>query len=117
MKPIQKDAKDNETPAAVVKRIDGEDVPCPKWLTEGDGFADVDLIGQLDIMGSKVKSVRIREPLVQDELAAQKSAKDPGDREMALFANLIGVAPIDLHTLRSRDYRRIQFGYMFAFTD
>jgi hypothetical protein len=112
------DVKDNETkPAPVVKRINGEDMTCPAWLREGEGHADIELIGELDISGAKVKSVRIREPLVQDEMAAQKSAKDQGERELALFANLIGVAPSDLYGLRSRDYRRIQFGYMFAFTD
>lgn len=109
--------QDNEQKPKDFKIIGKERVEKPDWLVEGADHADVTLRGELVVGGTKVKVIRLREPEVADELAAQKGHKDEGDREIALLANLCGVTPADLHKLKSRDYRRIQFAYQYAFTD
>lgn len=99
------------------KMVDGKKFFRPDFIEEGDGYADVTLRGEMIIDGAKVKVVRVREPLVADDLVSQKTKGDGADRELTLFANLIGVTPKDLHGLRSRDYGRLQIAYSYCFTD
>lgn len=84
----------------------------PDWLNEGDGFTDVTLSRALDIGGSKVSTLRMREPRVKDQAVMSKMEGDNSDKEITLFANLCGVLPVDLNEMPVRDYSRLQTAYL-----
>ena len=81
--------------------------------TNPDGTVDIPLRKALKIAGADVKVLRMREPTVADQLAAQKSGAEPGpEQELALFAALCMMAPADLHGMGMRDYKRVQAAYL-----
>ena len=84
----------------------------PDWLKEGEGFTDITLSRPLDVAGSKVSTVRMREPLVRDQTAIKKMDTDAEEKEIALFANLCGLVPDDLDAMPMKDYSRLQTAYM-----
>ncbi|WNL50857.1 tail assembly protein E [Xanthomonas phage Murka] len=89
----------------------------PDYLTESEGAVTIKLSRQADIAGAKVQTLKMREPLVRDDEAAQLSANGNGTAyEMTLFANLLDVSVDDLRNLTTRDYRRIAAAYG-RFTD
>lgn len=79
----------------------------PEWLTEGDGFVIVELVRGLTVAGATVKSVRMREPTLADQLAIDR-LEGLGAKEVAMIANLCEVPPADLHALTLREYSRLQ---------
>lgn len=78
---------------------------------ENEGFADIQLSRPLEIAGARTSALRMREPTVGDQLAAEKTRGEPADRELALFANLCEISPDDLKKLPMRDYKRVQAAY------
>lgn len=84
----------------------------PEWLKEGDGFTDIKLSRPLDVAGSKVSSLRMREPLVRDQSVMSKMEGDNSEKEITLFANLCEVLPGDLEAMPVRDYSRLQTAYL-----
>lgn len=83
-----------------------------KFVTYGDGFADIELSKAIKVDGTDVKSLRMREPTVLDQRASQKAEGDNGDKETILFANLCGILPTDLNVMCMRDYGRVQTAYL-----
>ena len=79
----------------------------PEYITEGDGFVEVALVRGLKVAGATIKSVRMREPTVADQLAIDR-IEGQGAKEIAIIGNLCEVAPNDLHALTMRDYTRLQ---------
>ncbi|CAG2144369.1 hypothetical protein LMG31506_02991 [Cupriavidus yeoncheonensis] len=79
-----------------------------KFVTYGDGYADVTLSRPLDVNGAKLSTIRLREPTVRDQLAASKVSSDDAEQEIALAANLSDIAPDDIKGLTSRDYTRVR---------
>lgn len=63
------------------------------------------------IDGVAVGELTMREPSVEDMLAAKKSGKAPEDVEILLFANLCEVAPETIRGLTLRDYGRLQAAF------
>lgn len=84
----------------------------PDWLKEGEGFTDITLSRPLDVAGSKLATVRMREPLVRDQAVMSKMEGDNSDKEITMFANLCGLVPADLDAMPMRDYSRLQTAYL-----
>jgi len=83
-----------------------------KWIKyEADGAAVVTLSKQAEMAGMKVGFLRMREPLVEDQLAVDDIQKD-ATKELTLYANLCMVTPGDLQKLPMRDYKRLQAAFM-----
>lgn len=87
-----------------------------KYVVYGDNedgaYADITLSKPLKVNGTDLAKLRMREPEVRDQLAVAKSNETAEDRELDMFAKLCGLAPTDLHVLKSRDYSRLQSAYM-----
>lgn len=79
---------------------------------EQTGSVDIALSKALKIDGADIKVLRMREPTVADQLAAQKASGSDAEQEMAMIANLCQVAPADLHQLTLRDYKKVQAAFL-----
>lgn len=92
----------------------------PDWITENaDGSVSIDFTGMpVNVDGTDVTSLTMREPTVQDQLAvdaiSQKSGA--GEAEVALFGNLLELSPEVVRGLTLRRYSRLQTAFGF-FTD
>jgi hypothetical protein len=86
------------------------------YITEGDGFADIELSRPLEIDGAKVSTLRMREPTVADQIAMEKTKGTDAEREINMIANLCMQTPADIGRLPLRDYKRVQGAFM-GFTD
>jgi len=82
-----------------------------KAAQQDAGVVDIALSKPLAINGTKVSTLRMREPLLADQMAAEESADKASDLEVTLFANLCGIAPADLHKIPMRDYKKLQQAY------
>lgn len=88
----------------------------PEYMTENaDGSLTVELIKGFDQDGTRVKALRMREPTVEDQLAATEAGGSDAIKEVRLIANLCEVAPEAIRALTIRDYYRVQGAYS-AFT-
>lgn len=83
----------------------------PDYITNGDGFADITLSRPFEVHGTKVTSVRMREPTVGDKLAADGKGS-AASQEIAMLANLTEIAPDDIKRLPLKDYKRLQVGLL-----
>lgn len=80
----------------------------PEYITEGpDGSLTVALSRGFEVSGSKVASIKMREPTLEDQLTSQKD-RDSAEAEVALIANLAELAPEELRGLKMRDFLRLQ---------
>jgi hypothetical protein len=76
------------------------------------GFVDISLSRPLEIDGAKVSVLRMREPTVGDQLAADEYKGGDAAREIMTFANLCQITPDDLKRLRMKDYKKLQEAYL-----
>jgi len=90
----------------------------PKWLTVNeDDSVDIDFTDKpFNMDGTKVTTLNMREPSVQDQLLAEKGGKTRGEQEIALFANLTEQSPEAIRGMKIRQYGRLQDAYD-VFTD
>jgi hypothetical protein len=88
----------------------------PEWLAEGVGYSDITLSKPASLNGVSTASVRMREPTVRDQEVASEMTGSDASREIAVFANLCGIAPDDIRELSIRDYKRLQVAWS-AFID
>lgn len=79
-----------------------------KVVPADDGFVDIELSRPIEIDGAQVSVLRMREPTVADQLAAEGMSGTEGQKEVALVANLCQVTPEDIKRLTVRDYRAVQ---------
>lgn len=77
-----------------------------------DGSVDVTLSRPLDIDGAKVAVLRMREPTVGDQLAADEATGSEAAKEITMLSNLCQVAPDDIKRLKLRDYKRAQVAFL-----
>lgn len=85
----------------------------PAWMKVNDeGAVDVTLSRELNLGGAKTTVIRMREPLVSDQLAADKKSGSDAEKEIAILANLCMLTPTDIAGLPLRDYKRLQTAYM-----
>ena len=84
-----------------------------EYLTENDdGSVDIELKRGLEVDGSIVKVLRMREPTVADQIAASEVKGSEAEQEVRLIANLCEVSLDDVRGLTLRDYRRIQNAFL-----
>lgn len=88
------------------------DKETPSYLKEGDGFVDITLAKPADFGGEQRSVLRMREPSVEDQLAASNVKGSSGAQEIAMIANLCEVTPDDIRALKLRNYSRLQAGVM-----
>nr|DAR96785.1 MAG TPA: tail assembly chaperone protein [Caudoviricetes sp.] len=72
------------------------------------GYVDIELSRPIEIDGTKVTTLRMREPLVSDQLALDEMKGSDASKEVLLAANLCEVTPDDIKRLTLRDYRKVQ---------
>lgn len=84
----------------------------PDYIKLGDGYADITLVRGLSVSGVNVKSVRMREPTVADQLAADEFKGGDAAKEIQTMANLCQVAPDELKALTLKDYKRLQTAFL-----
>ena len=84
----------------------------PKYITLMDGKAVITLSRPLDIDGAKVGQLTMREPTVDDQLAAEKLGQG-GEADKVYIANLCQVAPADIGRLPLKDFKRLQVAFGF----
>lgn len=88
-----------------------------EWLKENDdGSMTVTLSRPLEVNGAKLHELTMREPDVDDQIAADEARGSEAVKEVQLFANLCTIPPADIRRLKVRDYRRLQAAYV-NFTD
>lgn len=75
-------------------------------------FKDIQLSKPITLDGAKVSALRMREPTVKDQLAAQKVQGGDEEKEIAFIANLCQVNPADLHQLTLKDYKKVQAAFV-----
>jgi hypothetical protein len=93
-----------------------EESNLPEYLTEGDGYIDIALRSPITVDGAKVQRLRMREPEVRDQEAAQRESGDNSLFELKYFANLMEIPMESLRGMKMRDYKRVQVAYE-RFTD
>lgn len=83
--------------------------PLPAWIAENnDGSASITLRKPLDIDGTKMPKLTMREPLVDDQLIMDATNGSAAVKEMTMIANLCGISIADVKRLTTRDYGRAQ---------
>jgi hypothetical protein len=71
-------------------------------------YVDIKLFKPININGTEISTLRMREPYVSDQLAAEEIKGTSGAQEVHLFANLCEVSPDDIRNLSLKDYRQFQ---------
>ena len=63
------------------------------------------------MLGEQRTELRMREPTVGDQLAAEKMPGSAAEKEVRVMANLCEVPPDEFQRLPLRDYARVQDAY------
>lgn len=79
---------------------------------DDNGFVDIDLSRAIEIDGAKVKTLRMREPTVADQLASEELKGTDAAKELMTLANLCQITPDDLKGLSLRDYKKLQEAFL-----
>lgn len=66
--------------------------------------------------GTKVTTVRMREPTVQDQIAASETKGSSARQEITMIANLCEISPDAVCQLSLRDYKKLQQAFL-GFTE
>lgn len=77
---------------------------------------DIVLDRPLMVDGTEVMTVRMREPTVQDQIAASEVKGSPARQEIAMIANLCEITPDMVRQLSLRDYKKLQQAFL-GFTE
>jgi hypothetical protein len=81
----------------------------PDYLAEhDDGSITVKLLRGLEVDGTKVTALKLREPDVSDQLIADSVKGSDLVKESTMIANLAGITPDQAKKLKSKDYKRAQ---------
>lgn len=87
------------------------------WMkVNDDGSVTVTLSRPRDIEGAKVATLTMREPTVDDQLAASEVQGSEVLKEITLLANLAMIPAAEVRKLPVRDYQRLQAAFS-NFTD
>lgn len=84
----------------------------PEWLKELDGKTEITLTRPVDIMGTKVSVLCMREPTVADNEATSSMEGSDATREIHEFANLCDMSPDEFRKLSLKDYQRVRAAYL-----
>lgn len=75
-------------------------------------YKEIVLKKPIDIDGAKITTLRMREPTVEDQLAAEKFSGSDGERELMMFSHLCEVTPTDIKKMTMRDYKGLQTAFL-----
>lgn len=75
-------------------------------------FVDVNLSRAIEIDGANIRTLRMREPTVADQLAADELKGSDAAKELMTIANLCQITPDDLKKLGLRDYKKLQEAFL-----
>jgi len=78
-------------------------------------FVDIPLSRAIEINGTKLTSLRMRQPLMSDQKAGLKATGTEDEKEIKFMANLCDMAPADMEKLSIRDFKKVQVTF-FDFT-
>lgn len=79
---------------------------------DDSGFVDIPLSRAIEVDGAKVKTLRMREPTVADQLAMEEYKGGDAAKELFTLANLCQMTPDDLKRLSLRDYKKLQEAFL-----
>lgn len=85
-------------------------------LSADGSQAVITLPKEYTLGGQKTDKLTMREPTVNDQLAAEEAGGKASAIEVALFANLCMLTPAELGGLGIKAYKRVQTAYQL-FTD
>jgi hypothetical protein len=81
------------------------------FVEYGEGFADIELSRAMDLAGVKVSKLRMREPVVRDQVVYDKLKGSDLEKEITIFANLCEMDEKQIQSLTQRDYIRLSAAY------
>lgn len=84
----------------------------PEYIELLEGKAIITLTRPLKIEGADVKALTMREPTVDDQIAAEKLGTT-GEADKHYMANLCMVTPADIGRLPLRDFKRLREAFDF----
>lgn len=82
------------------------------FVKHEDGHAIITLSRAMNVGGAPVVALKMREPLLRDQMVMQDQKGTDLEREVFLFANLCEVTPDQLKALPVRDYNRLVAAYV-----
>ena len=65
----------------------------------------------IEINGTTVKVLTMREPTVADQLSADEIKGSDALKEITIFANLSEISPDEIKQMTMKDYRKLQEAY------
>lgn len=65
----------------------------------------------IEINGTTVKVLTMREPTVADQLSADEIKGSDAVKEITIFANLCEISPDEIKQMTMKDYRKLQEAY------
>lgn len=77
---------------------------------------EIKLTKGVEINGTLVKTITMREPTVGDHIDASEVKGGRGAQEAVLFANLCEMTPAEIRSMSMKDYALLQNAHA-AFTD
>ncbi|MGE4169151.1 MAG: phage tail assembly protein [Candidatus Margulisiibacteriota bacterium] len=80
-------------------------------------FKDIELSSPIEIDGTEIAALRMREPTVADQLAADAVKGGDSAKEVNLFANLCEITPDTIKRLTLKDYKKVQEAFVFFTSD
>lgn len=84
----------------------------PDWLVYKDDGAHITLSKPLNVNGTDVPVIVMREPDVDDQLAMDAINGGDAAKELGMMSNLCTIAPETLRKLKLRDYKRVQRAFL-----
>lgn len=89
-----------------------QDRKTPEYINLLNGKAEIILSRPAEIGGVQTSTLIMREPTVDDQLAAEKLGNGK-EADKAYMANLCQVTPSDIGRLPLRDFKRLQEAFTF----
>ena len=77
----------------------------------------IELSKSIDINGTKVSQLSMREPTVEDQLTADAFNGSDSLKEVQLFANLCEISRDAIKSLTLKDYKKLQETFLFFTSD
>lgn len=82
------------------------------YIKRREGFAEITLSRPLEVSGTKMPVLTMREPTVNDQLVSEAATGSDGEKDVLYMANLCGVAPDDIKRLPLRDFQRVKEAFL-----
>jgi hypothetical protein len=84
----------------------------PKTKAVQAGSIDIPLSRAIDIDGAKITALRMREPIVDDQLAVQELGLSEARADLHMIANLCQITPADVGKLVLRDFAEVKKAFL-----